>query len=173
MSTIDLAASRQLPLTKLLVSNGRLTAAVLISPADNANPHALSAGALSFAHRVTVDPSGCWLWQGARNSTGYGSIGIGGRTYLTHRVAYEQMVGPIPPGLTIDHLCQVKTCCNPTHLEAVSRGENLRRRFTRTDVCPNGHPYTGATHPTRGHRLCRECHRAHNRAYRARIGGNK
>jgi hypothetical protein len=69
----------------------------------------------------------CWTWTGAKTSTGYGSFGYQGRTWSTHRLAYELLVGPIPDGLTIDHLCRNKPCCNPSHLEPVTIRENQRR----------------------------------------------
>lgn len=68
-----------------------------------------------------------WLWTGAHQSRGYGSFAIAGKTYQAHRLAYETAYGPIPDGLTIDHLCRVPSCVNPEHLEAVSLAENNRR----------------------------------------------
>jgi hypothetical protein len=75
-----------------------------------------------------IDASGeCWTWVGAVTSRGYGSFGYEGRIWSTHRLAYELLVGAIPAGLTIDHLCRNKLCCNPAHLEPVTLAENLRR----------------------------------------------
>jgi hypothetical protein len=83
---------------------------------------------LNMAAKVEVSESGCWLWTGAIQSRGYGSTCIGeSRSALAHRVAYTLLVGPIPDGMTIDHRCEVKRCVNPTHLEPVTRAENLRR----------------------------------------------
>ena len=81
--------------------------------------------------KVRKDSTGCWNWAGADNGNGYGVIGIGRReegTALVHRVAYEQIVGPIPAGLHIDHLCRNRLCVNPDHLEPVTKYENDRRR---------------------------------------------
>jgi hypothetical protein len=81
----------------------------------------------------------CWLWTGALQSRGYGSVGIGNhRTGLAHRVAYEALVGPIGDGLTIDHLCRVKSCVNPAHLEPVTSAENIRRHFEYRTTCRHG-----------------------------------
>jgi hypothetical protein len=82
------------------------------------------------------DPSGCWLWLGQRNAWGYGHFR---RTLVpgthvavkAHRFAFELAVGPIPPGLTLDHLCGRPACVRPDHLEPVSNAENLRRRHAR------------------------------------------
>lgn len=81
-----------------------------------------------------ADP--CWLWTGALNSRGYGHFGVGSRVVRAHRWAYEHFVGPIPEGLTVDHLCEQKRCVNPEHMEAVTPEENharwlLSRRLTR------------------------------------------
>lgn len=79
---------------------------------------------------VTADGD-CWIWRGAVNSRGYGTICIAGRTRLVHRVSFESLVGPIPNGLTIDHVhergCTSKRCVRPDHLEPVTRAENNRR----------------------------------------------
>ncbi len=75
----------------------------------------------------------CWLWIGSINGHGYGRIGVGGKfgpAVLAHRVSYELKNGLIPNGLTIDHLCRVRACVNPSHLEAVSLAENKRRGFS-------------------------------------------
>lgn len=70
----------------------------------------------------------CWLWTAAiRRRSGYGVFSHQARTMLAHRFAYELLVGPIPDGLVIDHLCRVRHCVNPDHLEPVTQRENLRR----------------------------------------------
>lgn len=85
--------------------------------------------------RVTWQPDGCWQWTGALNN-GYGIIGQDGTTRRVHRVVYEALRGPVPVGLDLDHLCRNRACCNVTHLEPVTRRENLRRgigpEITRT-----------------------------------------
>ncbi len=91
-----------------------------------------------------VKSDGCWLWTAARNAFGYGSMGLGpgNGTGLAHRYAYELLVGPIAEGLTIDHLCRVRHCVNPEHLEAVTYQENRRREVERHTHCKNGHEMT-------------------------------
>lgn len=127
----------------------------------------------------------CWVWQGKPGSHTYGVIGLGGRELpqvLVHRWAYEYLVGPIPPGLTIDHLCRNHMCVNPKHLEPVTRGENVLRGVGFAAVnaakseCPNGHIYDDAnTAWYRGYRNCRQCGRdkanANYRRKRAALGG--
>lgn len=124
-------------------------------------------------YRTSESPSGCWLWRGSVDPSGYGSIGTGGDTgpvAKVHRVAYEEFVGPIPDGLTIDHLCRVRNCVNPAHLEAVTLPENVVRGWNArraNGLCVNGHPQTPENTSPHKNR-CRECSRARNRAYKAR-----
>jgi hypothetical protein len=104
---------------------------------------------------------GCLLWMGPVTSTGYGKIKVDGRTVGVHRVAYAVWNGPIPEGLEIDHLCRVRNCINPEHLEAVTRRENIRRgegpiaKQIAQVACLRGHllppPEAGRV------RECREC----------------
>jgi hypothetical protein len=69
----------------------------------------------------------CWTWTGAATGNGYGSVGHEGRTRSTHKLSYELLIGPVPEGLQIDHVCLNKLCCNPSHLEPVTGLENVRR----------------------------------------------
>jgi hypothetical protein len=79
--------------------------------------------------RLVIDPSGCLLWTGARSRGGYGNIGTNTGIFAVHRVMYELFVGPIPDGLEIDHLCRVRHCAAPAHLEAVTRQVNTLRGY--------------------------------------------
>lgn len=124
-----------------------------------------------FVERIEFDPSGCWLWTGARNENGYAYFGWfrdDGRRVMgrAHRYAYERLVGPIPDGLTLDHTCRVRHCLNPAHLEPVSFAENQRRR--RSATCKRGHDLTapGATYGKGGKRGgCKRCNIASATAY--------
>lgn len=119
-------------------------------------------------------PNGCWLWTGAIMENGYGVFdGRFVRSRLVHRIAYEIAIGPIPDGLVVDHLCLVRHCVNPTHLEAVTVQENLARRdAARPDYCIHGHLLDEANTYVRAgtnQRKCRACHRNEaNRAYAKR-----
>lgn len=99
----------------------------------------------------------CWLWTGYLNK-GYGTIGVNGKTREAYRVLYELVVGPVPDGLHLDHLCRVRACVNPYHLEPVTHAENMRRAAAARTHCGNGHEWTDATtYPYRGRRDCRAC----------------
>jgi HNH endonuclease len=83
---------------------------------------------LRFWELVSPEPtSGCWLWTG-KTWNGYGKFIVGGRTMAAHRYAYELFSGPIPDGLELDHVCRVRSCVNPAHLEACTHRENTNRR---------------------------------------------
>lgn len=127
-----------------------------------------------FWNKVDKTP-GCWLWTGSV-AYGYGKF-RDGRTVLAHRWAYESIRGPIPTGLVLDHLCKVKHCVNPDHLEAVTHAVNVRRAATggvgsrapksgrardaegHFTHCPNGHPMSGDNLYVRpnGARSCKRC----------------
>lgn len=121
--------------------------------------------------------SGCWLWLAAVCSGGYGVFGLGRSVRRVHAVAYDALVGPIPSDLVIDHLCRERSCCNPAHLEPVSRGENVLRgtgvaaRCARVTHCPKGHAYDAANTVLRDGRLriCRACKVARASAYYRRV----
>lgn len=86
-----------------------------------------AAGREVIPMRIRRSRNGCWLWQGAKNPDGYGQMDHRWFTFGAHRVSYLAFVGPIPEGLVIDHLCRVRHCVNPAHLEAVTSAENIRR----------------------------------------------
>lgn len=113
---------------------------------------------------IKVDESGCWIWQGPRTPDGYGKHrrGPGHPERVIHRITYEHYVGPIPDGLQLDHLCRVRLCCNPEHLEPVTGSVNTDRQDhanRRKTHCPKGHEYTpeNTRIDSAGKRHCRTC----------------
>lgn len=122
----------------------------------------------------------CWLWSSALFQ-GYGIFSLRrGKTIRAHRLAYELLVGPIPDGLEIDHLCYVRRCVNPSHLEAVTTQVNVKRANARrwaaatpNGCCTSGHPFTEEnTYRWNGKRWCKTCRNAHRRRYRDRLKAN-
>ena len=94
----------------------------------------------------------CWIWTLKPNSEGYGRATLDKRTWYAHRLVYTLLVGPIPDGLVLDHLCRVRRCVNPVHLDPVTQGTNVRRGAgpQLTAMRPV------RTHCKRGHEMTRE-----------------
>lgn len=122
--------------------------------------------------RVSYSNGDCWEYAKTTRADDDGyrqvSIGnVGGRSVMryAHRVVYEHLVGPIPDGLQLDHLCRNRTCVNPEHLEPVTAAENRRRAAALITACPQDHPYddinTGIA--STGQRYCIECNRTRAR----------
>ena len=132
-----------------------------------------------FWSKVKKLPGGCWLWTGTKphsdksRSLPYGMIGVrlsDGTWKMkgAHRISYELNVGPIPEGLTLDHICKNPSCVNPSHLEAITMKENVLRgngiaaQCARKTHCKRGHPLSGDNvhiHPMTRQRICRACRR--------------
>ncbi len=140
---------------------------------------------LRLIEGIELGDHGCWLWVRAKNHGGYGTITVGGKKLSAHRVAFETLMRPIPENMQIDHLCSVRHCINPEHMECVSgfvntmRGKGFAAANALKTHCPHGHRYeAGNTRWTivRRHangyvqwgRRCRECIKLEKREYRAR-----
>lgn len=102
----------------------------------------------------------CWIFDGALFNNGYGHMRVEGKDWVAHRYYYEFYVGPIPDGLVVDHLCRVRACCNPEHLEVVTIQENNVRSglVKRKTHCSRGHSYENARKKPNGAvAQCSEC----------------
>lgn len=107
-------------------------------------------------------PSGCWEWTGSLDVDGYGRFSIGAKKFRAHRAVYAELVGEIPVGLEIDHLCRNRACCNPLHMEAVTGAVNSSWKVGRWKAgrCLAGHALTGGavyTYVTKSGRVMRSC----------------
>jgi HNH endonuclease len=141
-----------------------------------------------FWAKVSPEPnSGCWLWTGAENGNGYGTIARGlrerlggGRRHLVsaHRAAFHHLQRELKQDEVIDHLCRNTFCCNPAHLEAVTMAENTERGASKErrkaqvaslTHCKNGHPRTTENlREWRGHQICRPCEVEAQRRHRSK-----
>jgi hypothetical protein len=127
--------------------------------------------------RMLEDDNGCWIWQGA-TADGYSRAGIraAGRQHmcLVHRLMYHILVGPVPVDLDMDHLCRVRACCNPAHLEPVTLTENNRRKSAAMTHCKHGHEinddnsFVYTSPDGRTSRRCRPCAKRRSAERRAR-----
>ena len=121
--------------------------------------------------KYVAKTSTCWVWTGSIKKDGYGELsgGMGRKMISPHRYSYELLIGNIPQGKQIDHLCRNRCCVNPKHLEVVSQKENILRGIVPTAInakkkmCVNGHPFDSInTRITKsGNRLCVKCSRSY------------
>lgn len=125
----------------------------------------------------------CLEWIGAKSAGGYGYVNAGGKGMLIHRMVIEAVIGPIPDGLHVDHLCRNRACYRFDHLELVTPAENTRRGDAGLHMkemppkthCPNGHEFTQENtyiNPY-GTKICRICRQANIRRYRERKKGSR
>ncbi len=119
----------------------------------------------------------CWLWTTPRVADGYGEFQVNRQKVLAHRFSYTLLIGPIPEGLELDHLCRVRHCVRPSHLEPVThrvnllRGDTMPIRNAAKTHCPAGHEYSmeNTYIRTDGRRYCRTCHQERRKSRRPRI----
>lgn len=116
----------------------------------------------------TEKRKGCWVWTRATDQNGYGRTNVAGQSMGAHRATYSLMVGPIPAGHHVHHVCQNKPCVNPTHLQPITPADHNRLRV-RTH-CLHGHEFDSVnTYRTpAGSRACRKCTARRQREYQAR-----
>lgn len=120
-----------------------------------------------FFNKVEATSS-CWIWKASLDKDGYGRF-CNGRA---HRWSYTVFREPIKKGFVIDHLCRLRKCVNPWHLEVVTPRENSKRGksyIVLNTHCPKGHMFTVEntyTHPTKNYRICRHCRRLSMERYR-------
>lgn len=116
---------------------------------------------------------GCWIWIGTSEKDGYGVVQVKGRQWRAHRFIYESLVGKIPDGMQLDHLCRNRLCVNPAHLEPVTCAINIARSARSTSpVCAKGHLFSGKNLRIvqigkYKFRRCLTCARIRMRGYRA------
>lgn len=123
----------------------------------------------------------CWFWASSMYPDGYGQFWLKPRKVRAHRFAYELLVGPIPEGMVLDHLCRRRDCVNPEHLEPVTNRQNLMRgigissRNARAIKCIHGHPFSPEnTHVAKdGKRVCRTCNRENRRRSRLKYAARQ
>ena len=126
----------------------------------------------------TTKTETCWTCDLGLNGPGYSQVSVSGRLRLSHRVVYEHHFGPIPPSMTIDHICRTRNCVRPDHLRVLTNRDNLMaegstapaRLNAQKTHCPRGHPYDeeNTYRDKRGFRYCRICERDKTRRLRAR-----
>ena len=153
----------------------------MVPPGHKPTCHCLACSPPSVRSRLDlyqrVTERGCWEWTGARHTFGYGLITVGNKSLSVHRVAYAELVGPIPQGHSVLHRCDNPPCFNPEHLFTGTQRDNMRDRnakgrdnnFWRSCThCRNGHEFTAANtrRDFRGFRRCRACEAVSRQARR-------
>lgn len=140
-----------------------------------------------FWDKCEIQDNNCWEWKGYINPGGYGNFGSEtGKVMLTHRWTYSRFVGDLLEGMEIDHLCRNTKCCNPEHLEQVSRNVNMERtvglRFNNyakgdRQFCSKGHEMTEENRYKRKGRInsyiCRTCAQEYHREWNRRLSGER
>jgi hypothetical protein len=102
-----------------------------------------------FISHINQMPHGCWIWKGSPDRCGYGQMRLNGKRPMAHNISWWMFVGEIPKDKEIDHICEVRLCVNPTHLQALTHKENVNKGKglgavnTRKTHCKQGHPLSG------------------------------
>ena len=121
----------------------------------------------------------CWLWKGRLDHKGYGQFDLPDTTISAHRYSWQHLRGPVPDGLQLDHLCRIRKCVNPDHLEPVTARENIFRgvglavKHSKQTHCHKGHPFSGNNVDLVGNRgkyvmrVCVTCRNIRSRGYKA------
>ncbi len=161
----------QLGFEHFLTTNHKLVKKIIATHIE-----ALGSSIRRFWAKVEVCTDGCWEWRGATNGKGYGQFWNGDKAMPAHRFLYELFIKKVEDDLELDHLCRNLKCVNPSHLEAVTHRENLRRGMGRQHWlskthCKHGHPFNEEntyTRPGTIWRDCRICHKRWSRETRLR-----
>ena len=124
-----------------------------------------------------IPESGCWIWRGSLCKYGYGRMEINHKKLMVHRVVYEMSRGPIPDGLQLDHLCRVRCCINPDHLEVVTSQQNTLRGKSPAALnakkthCPHGHllDRIAKGYSSKFRRICSTCNKKYLKNYHRKL----
>lgn len=106
-----------------------------------------------FQKYIEEQPNGCWIWTGVVTSSGYARVMVNRVSHPAHRYIWTLFNGPVPDGMVCDHLCMVRECVNPSHIEPVTHQENIRRAVSK-EFCSRGH-----NSPRNADNSCIKCHR--------------
>lgn len=125
-----------------------------------------------FWSKVSEGPRGCWVWIGRCSPAGYPLFKFENKTVRAHRWLFERVYGAVPAGFELDHLCRIRHCVRPSHLEIVTHKENMRRGIRAQQThCHRGHPLDGDNLRLNGQggRVCKACHLERTRQRRAHL----
>lgn len=153
-----------------MILGGATTRDAHVRAATNAREHLIvfTPEAERYFWERVRKTDGCWLWVGNIRDDGYGRAWFDKSRYQAHRVSYVLAGGVLPEGLVLDHLCRVRNCVNPAHVDLVENGVNVLRGVgasalnARKSACKWGHPFSeeNTLITPAGHRACRPCRRA-------------
>ena len=121
-----------------------------------------------FLEKISVSEDGCWNWTASKHEKGYGHFFINHKTIMSHRWLYEYFHGPIKKEMDVHHICENKSCCNPTHLKAITRLQHEKQHMKQ--YCKNGHKFTDVGYYLHnGRRNCKQCVFDRNKIQKERI----